>query len=141
MDLILLVTGIIVVVEMCILAITRRYDKFKWCVISDGEVLSFDEKNNTVYVKYNINGFECVDNIEVKDSDKYKEGMKCFVFVNSMNYKVADIKDKMTDEEQKKFESRQIKLSNLDTKLAACRMILYFLMLISFYYYIAVGRR
>lgn len=28
MDIILLVTGIIVVVEMCILEITRRYDKF-----------------------------------------------------------------------------------------------------------------
>lgn len=50
MDIILLVTGIIVVVEMCILVITRRYEKFKWCVISDGEVLSFDKKNNTVYV-------------------------------------------------------------------------------------------
>lgn len=134
-------TGIIVVVEMCSLAITRRYDKFKWCVISDGEVLSFDKKNNTVYVKYNINGFECVDNINVKDSNKYKEGMKCFVFVNSMNYRVADIKDKMTDEERKKFESRQIKLSNLDTKLAACRMIIYFLMLVSFYYYIFIVRR
>lgn len=141
MGIILLVTGIIVVVEMCSLVITRRYDKFKWCVISDGEVLSFDEKNNTVYVKYNINGFECVDNINVKDSNKYTEGMKCFVFVNSMNYKVADIKDKVTDEERKKFESRQIKLSNLDTKLAACRMIIYFLMLVSFYYYIFVGRR
>lgn len=56
--------------------------------------------------------------------------MKCFVFVNSMNYRVADIKDKMTDEERKKFESRQIKLSNLDTKLAACRMILYFFLFI-----------
>lgn len=67
--------------------------------------------------------------------------MKCFVFVSSMNYKVADIKDKMTDEERKKFESRQIKLSNLDTKLATCRMILYFLMFLSFYYYIVVGRR
>lgn len=141
MGIILLVTSIIVVVEMCILEITRRYDKFKWCVISDGEVLSFDEKNNTVYVKYNINGFECVDNIKVKDSDKYKEGMKCFVFVNSMNYMIADIKDKMTDEERKKFESRQIKFSNLDTKLAACRMILYFLTLLSFYYYTVVGRR
>lgn len=141
MGIILLVTGIIVVVEMCSLAITRRYDKFKWCVISDGEVLSFDEKNNTVYVKYNINGFECVDNINVKDSNKYTEGMKCFVFVNSMNYRVADIKDKMTDEERKKFESRQIKLSNLDTKLAACRMIIYFLMLVSFYYYIFVVMR
>lgn len=141
MGIILLVTGIIVVVEMCILVITHRYNKFKWCVISDGEVLSFDEKNNTVYVKYNINGSECVDNIKVKDSNKYKECMKCFVFVNSMNYRVADIKDKMTDEEQKKFEGRQIKLSNLDTKLAACRMILYFLMLLSFYYYTVVGRR
>lgn len=132
MGIILLLTGIIVIIEMITSVIRYKLNKFNGCDIIDGIVLSTMSNNNTVYVRYNIDGLECDSVIKVDDISKYKEGMKCYVAINSNTFEPQGVLDKMTDKEKKNI--------NLSENLGYYRIILYFILMLIFYYFTVLGR-
>lgn len=132
MGIILLLTGVIVIIEMIVSVIRYKLSELSGCDILDGIVLSTRSNNNTVYVRYNIDGLECDSVINVDDITKYKEGMKCYVVINSDTFKQQGVLDKMTCKEKKKI--------NLSENLGYYRMILYFILMLLFYYFTVVGR-
>lgn len=132
MGIIFLLTGIIVIIEMIVSVIRYKLNKFSGCDIIDGIVLSTEDNNDTVYVRYNIGDLECDSEIKVDNIDKYKDGMKCYVAVNSDTFKPQGVLDKITDKEKKNI--------NLSENLGYYRIILYFILMLLFYYFAVVGR-